>query len=93
MNLKSQHIINDIIGTIPIVIVLSVDEQSFAAFERPSESEVFSIRDDTLYTITGAFDFTGKSIPEAKKNLERVKIYQEFWHSWQTFHPGTEIFK
>jgi hypothetical protein len=87
--LKSQHIINDKIGTTPVVIVLSTDGGSFAAFERPAESDVFFIRCDTLYANTGAYDFNGKNITEAGKNLERVKIYQEFWHSWQTFHPAT----
>jgi hypothetical protein len=91
--LKKQGVINDFVGNTPIVIVLSADGESFAAFERPSESYVFSIRDDTLYTNTGAYDFTGKSIPDEGKNLERIKCYQEFWHSWQTFHPGAEQYQ
>ncbi len=25
----------------------------------------------------------------AGTNLEAVQSYQEFWHSWRFFHPGT----
>jgi hypothetical protein len=91
--LKNQHIINDKIGTIPVVLVISSDGQSFSAFERPSDSEVFSIQNDTLYSNTGAYDFTGKDVREAMLHLNRIKVYQEFWHSWKTFHPDTEQFK
>jgi hypothetical protein len=88
--LKKKGIINDLVGTTPVVIVLSSDGESFAAFERPSESDIFSIRDDTLHTNSGAYDFTGRSIHEEGKNLVRVKVYQEFWQSWRTFHPETQ---
>ncbi len=23
------------------------------------------------------------------KRLAQIQAYQEFWHSWQSFHPGT----
>ena len=71
--LKNQHIINDKIGTTPVVLVLSSDGQSFAAFERSSESEVFSIRNDTLYSNTGAYDFTGKGVRESKQSFKENK--------------------
>ena len=87
--LKKQGIINDFIGTTPILIVLSADGESFAAFDRPSEAEIYSIRGDILYSNTGSYDFTGMNIQEKGKNLERIKGYQEFWHSWRTFHPAT----
>jgi hypothetical protein len=91
--LKNQHLINDKIGKTPVVLVLSSDGQSFSAFERPSDSEVFSIRNDTLYTNKRAYDFTGRAATGTTGNLTRIKGYQEFWHSWKTFHPGTEQFK
>jgi hypothetical protein len=91
--LKSQRIINDIIGKTPVVIVLSTDGQSFAAFERADEKELFSIRNDTLYAGSEAYDFAGNGITIKDHRLKRVMTYQEFWHSWQTFHPRTEVFK
>jgi hypothetical protein len=91
--LKNQQIINDKIGAAPVIIVLSTDGQSFAAFERADEKEHISIRNDTLYTSSEAFDFTGNGITNTTHHLKRVKTYQEFWHSWQTFHPGTEQYQ
>jgi hypothetical protein len=91
--LKEKRIINDQIGGIPIVVALSDDDQSFAVFQRPSETEVFSIRNDTLTTSEKVYDFSGYNTQRRSDQLKRVKAYQEFWHSWRTFHPGTEVYK
>ncbi len=88
--LKEKRIVNDKVDDVPIVLVLSDDNQSFAAFERPSESEIFSIQHDTLRSANAAYDFSGKRVASDSAALKRVKAYQEFWHSWRTFHPETE---
>ncbi len=85
--LKLQRVINDKIGDKPIVIALSKDEQSFAAFERPSEEAMFLIRNDTLLVNNQSFSFSGMNLMTPADHLKRVKVYQEFWHSWRTFHP------
>jgi hypothetical protein len=87
--LKEKHIINDKIGNLPIFIVVSADEKSFAAFERPVATEEFSIRSDTLYSIGGSYDFSGSSLNGQSQSLKKINAYQEFWHSWKTFHPNT----
>jgi hypothetical protein len=38
----------------------------------------------------GEFQANGKSVDSALK-LEKVQAYQEFWHSWKTFHPQTKM--
>ncbi|WP_276372594.1 DUF3179 domain-containing (seleno)protein [Chryseolinea sp. H1M3-3] len=88
--LKEKRIVNDKIGDVPIVLVLSEDNQSFAAFERPSESEIFSIQQDTLRSGNAVYDFAGKRLASEAESLKRINAYQEFWHSWRTFHPETE---
>jgi hypothetical protein len=88
-NLKQNRVINDFISEKPIVLALSADNQSFAAFERPDSQESFTIRNDTLYSEKVAYDFSGRSLTLPSQNLIRVNAYQEFWHSWRTFHPGT----
>jgi hypothetical protein len=93
IDLKQRRVINDRIGKTPIVIALSADDQSFVAFERPSEAEVFTIRNDTLIAKGNAYDFSGRNTKELSYQLKRVKVYQEFWHSWQTFHPETALFR
>lgn len=93
IELKKIRVINDKVGRTPIVIALSSDDQSFAAFERPSEAEMFSMRNDTLMANGNAYDFSGRNTKVSTDQLKAVKVYQEFWHSWQTFHPETALFK
>lgn len=91
--LKKQNIINDKVGEKPVVLALSSDGQSFAAFERPSVTDGFTLRNDTLFLNNAAFDFTGKSLSTSYPGLKRVMAYQEYWHSWQVFHPDTKRFQ
>lgn len=88
-DLKANRIIQDKVEDVPIIIALASDDQSFAAFEIPSDTMTFSIRNDTLFTEQATYDFSGQSIDESIQSLRRIKAYQEFWHSWRTFHPET----
>jgi len=90
--LKKQRIINDKIGSNPILIALSADGQSLAAFERPDETIYYSIRNDTIFTDGESYNFSGIGLGVTTKTLTRVSAYQEFWHSWRTFHPDSQIF-
>lgn len=87
-DLQRQRIIHDEIGGQPIVLVLSRDDWSFIAFRRNASQQVFTLSGDTLYDGSQAFDFWGKSLQPGVSDLERIRAYQEYWHSWQTFHPG-----
>jgi hypothetical protein len=87
--LKTEHIINDTIGVTPIFVALSADGESFNAFERPKVSERFSIRNDTIFSNGVAYDFSGRNLEQPDNKLRSVKVFQEFWHSWKTFHPNT----
>jgi Protein of unknown function (DUF3179) len=91
--LMEQRIINDRLGSMPVVLALSDDQQSFVAYQRPSESEIFSIQNDTLHSEKAVYDFSGKPISPDFSSLKRLNAYQEFWHSWRTFHPGTETYE
>ena len=62
---------------------------SFAVFERPVETEAFSISDDILSAGGKSYDFAGHDLMTPSQHLKRVTAYQEFWHSWRTFHPDT----
>jgi hypothetical protein len=86
--LKTTHIINDNIGTNPIVLALSKDDKSFFAFERPSADWNFTINQDSLFGGGRKFLLNGKGV-DTSFTLKSLPAYQEFWHSWQTFHPKT----
>ncbi|HEV8515858.1 MAG TPA: DUF3179 domain-containing (seleno)protein [Cyclobacteriaceae bacterium] len=89
--LKEVRIINDKVGDKSIVLALSNDNQSFVAFERSSDAEIFAIRNDTLITNDKKYNFSGRDANA--QQLKKINAYQEFWHSWRTFHPQTEQFK
>jgi Protein of unknown function (DUF3179) len=90
--LKVKRIINDKVGGKAVVLALSADNQSFAAFERPVDSIHFSIRNDTLYASGTPYSFSGHNVVQSGR-LKAIKAYQEFWHSWRTFHPDTKQYR
>jgi hypothetical protein len=89
-DLKKKRVINDMIGNTPVVVVISADDQSFSAFKRNRE-ETFIIGNDSLIGTNNKYDLVGRSADGTK--LTVIKAYQEFWHSWKTFHPNTETYK
>ncbi len=83
--LKAQRILNEQVGQTPIVIALATDGKSFTAFERAADA-FFSIQNDTLTNGSLRYDFAGRSAVAGVPDLKKVAAYQEFWHSWRTFH-------
>lgn len=75
------------------MVALSGDDKSFIAFENTTATN-FSISNDTIYSgQKQAYNFSGKNITHPGQDLHVLKSYQEFWHSWKTFHPETEVYK
>ena len=93
IELKQKRIVNDIVGGQPVLITVGQDNQSFAAFERLSETDTFTIRNDTLFLKEKQYDFSGRDLKTLTERLKSVKAYQEFWHSWRTFHPNTKQYR
>jgi hypothetical protein len=88
--LREKNIIQDRVGDQQVIILLSQDSQSFIAF-KVLGGETFHWEGDTLRSNSGGiYSFTGRSLDGSAPDLERVPAYQEFWHSWRTFHPNTE---
>ena len=83
---RRERVVNDQVGDVPIVLVLANDDASFFAFERPADFR-FVLRGDSLVTGDHAYALNGSGATSA---LTPVNVSQEFWHSWRTFHPGTE---
>ena len=78
--LKEVRLVHDSLGRIPIVVTLASDNQSFAVFQRPAGAQ-FVIQNDSLISDQG------------RAELKSLPAYQEFWHSWKQFHPGTAVYK
>jgi uncharacterized protein DUF3179 len=87
--LKSERIIQDKIENTPVLIVLSGDDKSFFAFERPTENSRFSLSNDILGCDNHHFRIDGKGL-DTSFSLKPLHASQEFWHSWRTFYPDTK---
>ncbi len=85
--LLKERIINDNVGGKPIVLVLAKDDKSFFAFERPNKDDKFILRNDSIFLQSRGYDLNGRS---DSLQLKKINAYQEFWHSWRTFHSRTE---
>jgi hypothetical protein len=88
-DLLRNDIILDKIGDHPVAVMVANDGKSLFAFIRNSDAQQLSFRNDTL--TDGVIDYTllGKALDTTGQDLIPVPVYQEYWHSWKTFHPGT----
>jgi hypothetical protein len=84
--LRAQQVINDVVGGVPIVLALGPDRTSFFAFRRPSAAVMLTARGDSLVGDGQAYAYNGRG---PAGTLTQINASQEFWHSWQTFHPAT----
>ncbi|WP_264565107.1 DUF3179 domain-containing protein [Flavobacterium sp. N3904] len=89
-DLVKKRIIYDVIQNKPIVLILANDNKSFVALERNSASQKFTLTNNALYDGKNSYTFLGKSTNPLIKKLQPIKAYQEYWHSWKTFHPLTQ---
>jgi hypothetical protein len=87
--LRRERVINDEVGSTPIVLALAADDASFFAFQRPAATMRFELRADSLVTADAAYDRTGRG---AQGTLVPLPASQEFWHSWRTFQPATKTY-
>lgn len=87
--LKEKRIINDVLDGQNIILVLAQDDKSFFAFENPDAVNSFALNNDTLIQNKLKYTIDGKSL-DGGKSLKPLPAYQEFWHSWRTFNPGTK---
>ena len=87
--LVSKGVINDTPGSIPITIVLTPDQKGLFAFRRHTVEQQLTFRNDTLTDGTADYALTGGAMDSSSSSLYILPVYQEYWHSWRTFHPST----
>lgn len=78
--LKRELVVNDVLGGVPLVLVLASDGARFYAYRPPDAEITFALRGDSL---------VGAPFPLGDAPLTTLQASQEFWHSWRTFHPRT----
>ena len=88
--LQKERIIYDELDNQPIAVILSKDSSSFVVLERMNKKQTFSLAHDTLKSEANSYNFMGQSLNSTVSDLKRINAYQEYWHSWQYFHPSTK---
>jgi len=97
-DLKNIRVINDDLEKTPLVLVLENDTASFHMWSRIVANDTLQFSySDSLKTFidtktNSIWDWSGRCTEGALKgaSLNSIQSYQEFWHSWRTFHPNTE---
>ncbi|OYY24781.1 MAG: hypothetical protein B7Y15_00705 [Bacteroidetes bacterium 24-39-8] len=86
--LVKERVIYDVIDNKPIMLVIGKNNQSFFAFERNATDEKYVLQQDSLSGPNHQYLLNGRSV-DSTAYLNPIPAYQEFWHSWKTFHPAT----
>ena len=95
--LLAQKILLDSLTSLPLLVVLENDSMTFHVFDRrwqgrslhfSWDSHNKTIRDDQT---NSEWSLNGHCLtgPLQGAVLTQVQSYQEFWHSWKSFHPLT----
>lgn len=96
-----NKLIEDDFEDIPLLLTMSNDERSFYALSRNTDNGILHFAYDSTFSFlrddkTGStWNINGLCIDGTLKGhqLKPVRAYQEFWHSWKTFHPRTLVHK
>lgn len=97
LSLIESNIIQDSVGKVPITVVLEKDTVAFHVWDSRLDSLTLGFQfnhiDETLKDIqTGSiWNMNGTCVsgPLAGATLQPIQAYEEYWHSWQSFHPDT----
>ena len=92
--LVKNRLIQDTIGRNHLLLTLEPNDRTFYVLSVADslhfhyEPSAHIIKDETTQS-TWRPDGTCIDGPLKGQKLAPVQAYQEFWHSWKTFHPGT----
>src|ERR1044072_7967209 len=100
--LQKQSPIIDMVGSVPIVIVLGDDQRSVRAFERTVDGrrlEFFQKTENNQVQLIDAetgstWNFEGNPIagPLIGRQLTKVFVLEDYWFDWRIYPPDTTIY-
>ena len=93
-DLVRQRVIRDSIGQTSLLLTVLPNNKTFYVFAIPDSLDLrydpaTGFLDDRKGSTSWGLDGNCASGPQKGQKLTSVQAYQEFWHSWKTFHPGT----
>jgi len=87
---ETEKVINDVIGSVPIVVMWDKRLNTVKIFERTFDGEIleFSLEGNSI------IDNSGKewTVQDMHDRLVRVDTFGHFWFSWLSFFPETELY-
>ena len=99
-HLFKKHLLNDHVNKTPLLITIEKDSLTYHAFNSTVSGKELHFKLDTTGMLTdqetaSVWDWDGLSTSGALKGsqLSKIQAYQEYWHSWKHFHPGTLFWK
>ncbi len=100
--LRKQSPVQDVLGGVPIVLVVGEDGKSIRVFDRRVDGVKLELlaREDAqprqlVDAETGsAWDFAGRAVagPLAGRELTKVKALKEYWFDWRIYQPATAVY-
>ena len=100
--LQRQSPVQDVVGGVPVVLVVLGDGRSVRAFERHLDGRQLSLFAKTgtappllIDAETGSeWDLAGQALagPLAGKKLAKVFVLKDYWFDWRAYNPGTRIY-
>jgi hypothetical protein len=100
--LRRQSPVLDVVGGVPIVLVVGRDGKSIRVFDRRLDGvklEILARADARPRQLVDAetgsdWDFAGRAIagPLAGRQLTKVKALKEYWFDWKIYQPATAVY-
>ncbi|HEY3404234.1 MAG TPA: DUF3179 domain-containing (seleno)protein [Ohtaekwangia sp.] len=95
-DLVANRVLNDTLAKTPIVVALANDSVTFHVWKRDTllfefDKAASVMRDRQTKSTWNDLGYCTDG-PLKGTRLPVVQSYQEFWHSWRTFRPGTTRF-
>jgi hypothetical protein len=100
--LRAQSPVLDVLGGVPIVLVVGEDQKSVRVFERTLDGRRLELLAKAgspplrlLDAETGSeWDFSGRALSGALagRQLTKVKALKEYWFDWKIYQPATAVY-
>lgn len=96
--LVKNKVIEDSVPGLPVLLILESDTATFHVYDRKVKGKTLSFKktneaeqvSDLATNSTWNMDGECTEGPLKGEKLQFVQAYQEFWHSWKTFHKNTQ---
>lgn len=101
--LQNQSPVEDVVGGMPVILVVGEDGRSVRAFDRRvdgREIHLFRKPGATPLRLVDAetsseWSFAGEAVagPLQGKKLGKVYVLKDYWFDWKAYNPKTEVYR